>query len=47
MTEVEPVGDFWVAEDEHQDDLQVYPNGYTCHYVRPGWKLPRREQVAS
>ena len=47
VTEVEPVGDFWVAEDEHQDYLQVYPNGYTCHYVRPGWKLPRREQVAS
>jgi peptide-methionine (S)-S-oxide reductase len=47
VTEVEPVGDFWLAEDEHQDYLQVYPNGYTCHYVRPGWKLPRREQVAS
>jgi len=47
VTEVEPVGDFWLAEDEHQDYLQNYPNGYTCHYVRPGWKLPRREQVAS
>ncbi|MCU1405126.1 MAG: Peptide methionine sulfoxide reductase MsrA [Glaciihabitans sp.] len=47
VTEVEPVGDFWLAEDEHQDYLQNYPNGYTCHYVRPGWKLPHREQVAS
>jgi peptide-methionine (S)-S-oxide reductase len=47
VTEVEPLSDFWLAEDEHQDYLQVYPNGYTCHYVRPGWVLPRREQVAS
>jgi len=47
VTEVEPLGDFWLAEDEHQDYLQVYPNGYTCHFVRPGWVLPRREQVAS
>ncbi|GAB3607581.1 peptide-methionine (S)-S-oxide reductase MsrA [Conyzicola nivalis] len=47
VTEVEPVGDFWLAEEEHQDYLQKYPEGYTCHYVRPGWKLPRREQVAS
>ena len=42
VTEVEPVGDFWEAEPEHQDYLQKYPTGYTCHYVRPGWKLPRR-----
>ena len=47
VTEVEPVGDFWLAEEEHQDYLQKYPEGYTCHYVRPGWKLPHREQVAS
>jgi len=47
VTEVEPVGEFWLAEEEHQDYLQKYPEGYTCHYVRPGWKLPRREQVAS
>ena len=46
VTEVEPVGPFWLAEDEHQDYLQNYPDGYTCHFVRPGWKLPRREQVA-
>jgi peptide-methionine (S)-S-oxide reductase len=42
VTEVEPAGDFWEAEPEHQDYLQRYPTGYTCHYVRPDWKLPRR-----
>ncbi len=42
VTEVSPAGDFWEAEPEHQDYLQRYPTGYTCHYVRPGWKLPRR-----
>lgn len=42
VTEVEPAGDFWQAEPEHQDYLQHYPDGYTCHYVRPGWVLPRR-----
>jgi peptide-methionine (S)-S-oxide reductase len=42
VTEVSPAGDFWEAEPEHQDYLERYPNGYTCHYVRPGWKLPRR-----
>ncbi|MCB2427323.1 peptide-methionine (S)-S-oxide reductase MsrA [Methylophaga pinxianii] len=41
VTEVEPVGDFWEAEPEHQDYLQHYPTGYTCHYIRPGWKLPK------
>jgi peptide-methionine (S)-S-oxide reductase len=39
VTEVTPAGDFWVAEPEHQDYLQRYPGGYTCHYVRPEWKL--------
>jgi peptide-methionine (S)-S-oxide reductase len=43
VTEVEPVGDFWEAEPEHQDYLERYPNGYTCHFPRPNWKLPRRE----
>lgn len=43
VTEVTPAGDFWEAEEEHQDYLEKYPNGYTCHYVRPGWKLPHRE----
>ncbi|SDY47074.1 peptide-methionine (S)-S-oxide reductase MsrA [Herbiconiux ginsengi] len=47
VTEVAPAGAFWEAEPEHQDYLERYPNGYTCHYVRPGWKLPRREQPAS
>ena len=42
VTEVAPAGDFWEAEPEHQDYLQRIPNGYTCHFVRPGWKLPRR-----
>ena len=42
VTEVSPAGDFWEAEPEHQDYLQRYPHGYTGHYVRPGWKLPRR-----
>ncbi|UWU73541.1 peptide-methionine (S)-S-oxide reductase MsrA [Bradyrhizobium huanghuaihaiense] len=42
VTEVSPAGDFWVAEPEHQDYLERYPNGYTCHFVRPQWKLPRR-----
>ena len=43
VTEVAPAGPFWEAEPEHQDYLQRLPNGYTCHFVRPGWKLPVRE----
>jgi peptide-methionine (S)-S-oxide reductase len=46
VTEVVPAGPFWQAEPEHQDYLQRHPNGYTCHYARPGWKLPRRETAA-
>ncbi len=42
VTEVSAAGPFWEAEPEHQDYLQRYPNGYTCHFVRAGWKLPRR-----
>jgi len=42
VTELAPAGAFWEAEPEHQDYLQRYPTGYTCHYVRPGWALPRR-----
>lgn len=42
VTELAPVGPFWEAEPEHQDYLERYPNGYTCHFVRPGWVLPRR-----
>ena len=45
VTEVAPVGDFWEAEPEHQDYLERIPNGYTCHYARPGWKLPVRKQA--
>ena len=44
-TEVEPAGDFWEAEPEHQDYLERYPDGYTCHYVRPNWVLPVRAQA--
>ncbi len=43
VTEVEAVGPFWEAEPEHQDYLERIPNGYTCHFARPGWKLPRRD----
>lgn len=42
VTEVKPAGAFWEAEPEHQDYLEHYPNGYTCHFARPQWKLPRR-----
>lgn len=41
-TELAPAGPFWEAEPEHQDYLERIPNGYTCHYVRPGWVLPKR-----
>jgi peptide-methionine (S)-S-oxide reductase len=40
VTTIEPAGPFWEAEPEHQDYLERYPNGYTCHFVRPQWKLP-------
>ncbi len=43
VTEVEPVGDFWEAEPEHQDYLKRTPHGYTCHFVRPNWVLPIRQ----
>jgi peptide-methionine (S)-S-oxide reductase len=46
VTELAPAGDFWEAEIEHQDYLERYPNGYTCHFVRPNWKLPRRAAAA-
>jgi peptide-methionine (S)-S-oxide reductase len=46
VTEVVPAGDFWEAEAEHQDYLERNPNGYTCHFIRPGWKLPIREKVS-
>ena len=43
VTEVAPAGDFWEAEPEHQDYLERYPEGYTCHFIRPDWTLPRRD----
>lgn len=42
VTEVLPAATFWLAEKEHQDYLERYPNGYTCHYARPNWVLPKR-----
>ena len=42
-TEIVPAGDFWEAEPEHQDYLERFPNGYTCHFVRPSWRFPRRK----
>ncbi|WP_415902678.1 peptide-methionine (S)-S-oxide reductase MsrA [Neptuniibacter sp. QD29_5] len=42
VTEVEAASDFWVAESEHQDYLERYPGGYTCHFPRPDWVLPKR-----
>jgi peptide-methionine (S)-S-oxide reductase len=47
VTEVTPVGDFWEAEPEHQDYLERIPNGYTCHFIRPDWKLPVRKSDAA
>ena len=47
VTEVVPAGDFWQAEPEHQDYLERISNGYTCHFVRPNWKLPVRQSAAS
>ena len=44
VTEVTAAGPFWEAEPEHQDYLERLPNGYTCHYIRPGWTLPIRQK---
>jgi len=46
VTEIAPAGDFWEAEPEHQDYLERIPNGYTCHFIRPGWRLPKRETAS-
>ncbi len=46
VTEVAAAGPFWEAEPEHQDYLERIPNGYTCHYIRPNWKLPARAESA-
>jgi len=47
VTEVTPVSDFWEAEPEHQDYLERFPSGYTCHFIRPDWKLPVRAKAAT
>lgn len=47
VTELAPAGDFWQAEPEHQDYLERIPHGYTCHFVRPDWVLPRRSAAAA
>ena len=47
VTEVLPAGPFWEAEPEHQDYLERYPNGYTCHFVRPRWALPDAVEAAA
>ena len=47
VTELAPAGAFWQAEPEHQDYLERIPNGYTCHWVRPDWKLPMRSVEAT
>ena len=47
VTELSPAGPFWEAEPEHQDYLERIPNGYTCHFARPDWVLPRRHDAAS
>ena len=47
VTEVEHAGPFWEAEPEHQDYLERIPHGYTCHFVRPNWVLPRRSDAAA
>jgi len=46
VTEVAPAGAFWEAEPEHQDYLERNPGGYTCHFIRPNWKLPARQQTS-
>ncbi len=43
VTELAPAGDFWQAEPEHQDYLERIPHGYTCHFARPNWVLPKRQ----
>jgi peptide-methionine (S)-S-oxide reductase len=46
VTEVAPASDFWDAEEEHQNYLRKHPYGYTCHYVRPEWQLPKVKTTA-
>ena len=46
VTEVAQAGPFWEAEPEHQDYLERFPNGYTCHFIRRDWKLPSRAEAS-
>src|ERR1700743_770155 len=46
VTELAPAGPFWQAEPEHQDYLERIPNGYTCHFIRPGWEVPVRANMS-
>lgn len=39
VTEITPASEFYTAEGYHQDYLNRYPDGYTCHFIRPNWKL--------
>ncbi len=39
MTKVTPASEFWIAEEEHQDYIERYPEGYSCHFIRPDWIL--------
>jgi peptide-methionine (S)-S-oxide reductase len=47
VTEVVPAKEFWIAEEEHQNYLQKHPYGYTCHYIRPDWKLSGAKKTLS
>ena len=47
VTEIGPLAEFWEAEPEHQDYLERQPNGYTCHFVRPDWVLPKRDETVA
>jgi peptide methionine sulfoxide reductase MsrA len=42
VTEVAAAGAFWEATEDDQDYLQKHPAGEMCHFIRPGWKLPKR-----
>lgn len=39
VTEIVAAGAWHDAEDFHQDYLEKFPDGYTCHFIRPNWTL--------
>ncbi len=43
VTEITKAGKFYQAEDNHQDYLERFPQGYSCHFPRPDWVLPKRD----